>query len=137
VVEIQILYTVIHTADNRRVIMPNGDLSNATLINISANETRRCDMSFGIGYGDDIDKAKAICRRLLEADERVLSDPAPLIVVGSLGDSSVNLTVRAWTMASDYWPLYWDMHEQVKKTFDAEGVSIPFPQRDVHLYKVE
>ena len=135
VVEIQILYTVINTFDNRRVIMPNGDLSNATLINISANDTRRCDMSFGIGYGDDIDKAKAICRRLIESDERALSDPPPLIVVGGLGDSSVNLTVRAWTRASDLWPFFWDMQERVKKAFDAEGVSIPFPQRDVHLYK--
>ncbi len=137
VVEIQILYTIINTFDNRRIVIPNGELSNASLTNLSAYETRRCDMSFGIGYGDDIDKAKAICRRLIQEDERALEEPAPLIVVGGLGDSSVDLTVRAWTKSADLWPFYWDMQEKVKKAFDAEGVSIPFPQRDVHMYKVE
>src|SRR5690554_4992374 len=91
--EINILYTVVDTFDNRRIVIPNGDLSNASLINLSAYETRRCDMSFGIGYGDDIDKAKAIVRRLIDEDERALKDPAPLVVVGSLGDSSVNLKI--------------------------------------------
>jgi len=134
VLEIQILYTVLNTFDNRRVVIPNGILSNGSLINISANDTRRCDMSFGIGYGDDIDKAKAICKSLIEGDERALADPAPLIVVGALGDSSVNLTVRAWTKAGDLWPFFWDMQERVKKAFDEQGISIPFPQRDVHLY---
>ncbi|MGP9832771.1 mechanosensitive ion channel family protein [Marinobacter sp. NSM] len=137
VVEIQILYTVVNTFDNRRIVIPNGSLSNASLINMSAYETRRCDMTFGIGYNDDIDKAKAICKRLIEEDERALNDPEPLIVVGGLGDSSVDLTVRAWTKSADLWPFYWDMQEKVKKAFDAEGVSIPFPQRDVHMYKVE
>jgi small conductance mechanosensitive channel len=135
VVEIQILYTIINTFDNRRIVIPNGDLSNSSLINLSAYDKRRCDMTFGIGYGDDIDKAKGICRRLIEEDERVLAEPGPLIVVGALGESSVDLTVRAWTEASDLWPFYWDMQERVKKAFDAEGISIPFPQRDVHLYK--
>ncbi|MBE03056.1 mechanosensitive ion channel domain-containing protein [Marinobacter lutaoensis] len=133
--EISILYTVLDTFDNRRVVIPNGQLSNASLTNVSAYETRRCDMTFGIGYGDDIDKAKAICRRLIEADERALKEPAPVVVVGGLGDSSVDLTVRAWTKSSDLWPFYWDMQERVKKAFDAEGISIPFPQRDVHLYQ--
>lgn len=137
VVEIQILYTVVNTFDNRRIVIPNGSLSNASLINMSAYETRRCDMTFGIGYNDDIDKAKAICKRLIEEDERALNDPEPLIVVGGLGDSSVDLTVRAWTKSADLWPFYWDMQEKVKKAFDAEGVSIPFPQRDVHMYKAE
>ncbi|WP_100637956.1 mechanosensitive ion channel family protein [Marinobacter salexigens] len=135
--EISILYTIIDTFDNRRVVIPNGQLSNASLTNMSVYETRRCDMSFGIGYNDDIDKAKAIIARLISEDERALKDPAPLIVVGSLGDSSVNLTVRAWTKAGDLWPFNWDMQERVKKAFDAEGISIPFPQRDVHLYKSE
>lgn len=137
VVEISILYTIVNTFDNRRIIIPNGDLSNASLTNLSAYPTRRCDMSFGIGYSDDIDKAKATIRRLIEEDERALKDPAPMIVVGSLGDSSVNLTARAWTKSADLWPFYWDMQERVKKAFDAEGISIPFPQRDVHMYKVD
>lgn len=137
VVEIQILYTVLNTFDNRRIVIPNGNLSNSSLTNLSAYDTRRCDMTFGIGYDDDIDKAKEICRRLIEEDERALDEPKPLIVVGALGESSVDLTVRAWTKASDLWPFYWDMQERVKKTFDAEGISIPFPQRDLHMYKVE
>ncbi|HEV8078733.1 MAG TPA: mechanosensitive ion channel domain-containing protein [Marinobacter sp.] len=137
VVEISILYTIVNTFDNRRIIIPNGDLSNSSLTNLSAYPTRRCDMSFGIGYGDDIDKAKATIKRLIEADERTLKDPEPMIVVGGLGDSSVNLTVRVWTKSADLWPFYWDMQERVKKAFDAEGISIPFPQRDVHMYKAD
>ncbi|MEJ5209798.1 mechanosensitive ion channel domain-containing protein [Denitratimonas sp. CY0512] len=135
--EISILYTVVDTFDNRRVVIPNGELSNSSLTNMSVYDTRRCDMKFGIGYNDDIDKAKSICKRLIEEDERALKDPAPLIVVGGLGDSSVDLTVRAWTKSGDLWPFYWDMQERVKKAFDAEGISIPFPQRDVHMYKTE
>ncbi len=135
--EISILYTIVDTFDNRRVVIPNGQLSNSSLTNMSVYDTRRCDMSFGIGYGDDIDKAKAIVLRLISEDERAMKDPAPLVVVGSLGDSSVNLTVRAWTKAGDLWPFNWDMQERVKKAFDAEGISIPFPQRDVHMYKTE
>ncbi|WP_018403971.1 mechanosensitive ion channel family protein [Marinobacter gelidimuriae] len=137
VVEISILYTIVNTFDNRRIIIPNGDLSNSSLTNLSAYPTRRCDMSFGIGYGDDIDKAKATIKRLIEEDERALKDPEPMIVVGGLGDSSVNLTARAWTKSADLWPFYWDMQERVKKAFDAEGISIPFPQRDVHMYKAD
>jgi len=135
VAEIQVLYTVINTFDNRRIIVPNGNLSNASVTNMSAYDTRRCDMSFGISYSDDIDIAKAVCRRLVEEDARVLAEPAPLIVVGALGESSVDLTVRVWTKAGDLWPLFWDMQEKVKKAFDAEGISIPFPQRDVHMYQ--
>ncbi|PFG10944.1 MULTISPECIES: mechanosensitive ion channel family protein [unclassified Marinobacter] len=137
VVEISILYTIVNTFDNRRIIIPNGDLSNSSLTNLSAYPTRRCDMSFGIGYGDDIDKAKATIKRLIEEDERSLKDPEPMIVVGGLGDSSVDLTVRVWTKSADLWPFYWDMQERVKKAFDAEGISIPFPQRDMHMYKAD
>lgn len=137
VAEISILYTIVNTFDNRRIVIPNGDLSNASLTNLSAYETRRCDMSFGIGYKDDIDKAKAVVRRLIEEDERALKEPAPLVVVGSLGESSVNLTVRAWTKSADLWPFNWDMQERVKKAFDAEGISIPFPQRDIHMIKAD
>ncbi|MEQ9545461.1 MAG: mechanosensitive ion channel [Marinobacter sp.] len=135
--EISILYTIVNTFDNRRVVIPNGSLSNATLVNVSIYDKRRCDMTFGIGYNDDIDKAKAICTRLFEEDDRSLMDPPPRICVGALGDNSVNIMFRAWVATDDLWPYYWDMHEKVKKAFDAEGISIPFPQRDVHVYKHE
>ncbi|MBW0147775.1 mechanosensitive ion channel family protein [Marinobacter arenosus] len=135
--EISILYTIVNTFDNRRIVIPNGSLSNATLVNVSIYDKRRCDMTFGIGYGDDIDKAKGILKRLMEEDERSLVDPAPRICVAGLGDSSVNLMFRVWVPTDDLWPYYWEMQEKVKKAFDAEGISIPFPQRDVHLYKTE
>jgi len=135
--EISILYTIVDTFDNRRVVIPNGSLSNASLTNVSYYDTRRCDMTFGISYGDDIDKAKAVIKRCLDEDDRVLPEPAPRISVGSLGDNSVNIIVRPWTKTDDLWPVYWDMHEKIKKAFDAEGLTIPFPQRDVHLYKEE
>jgi small conductance mechanosensitive channel len=139
VAEIQILYTVVNTFDNRRIVIPNGSLSNATLVNVSIYDKRRCDMTFGIHYDDDIDKAKAILKRLFDEDERSLQDPAPRICVGSLGDNSVNLMFRPWVPTDDLWPYYWDMHEKVKKAFDEADITIPFPQRDVHVYnsKVE
>jgi small conductance mechanosensitive channel len=137
VVEIQILYTIVNTLDNRRVVIPNGHLSNNSVINYSAYETRRIEMNFGIGYGDDIQKAKALIRALLDEDERVLQDPEPLVVVGGLGESSVNFTVRVWAKSSDLWPVFWSMQEKVKARFDAEGISIPFPQRDVHLHQAK
>jgi small conductance mechanosensitive channel len=135
VTEIQILYTVVDTFDNRRIVIPNGSLSNATLVNVSIYKNRRCDMTFGIHYDDDIDKAKAILQRLFEEDERSLKDPEPRICVGSLGDNSVNLMFRPWVATDDLWPYYWDMHEKVKKAFDKEGITIPYPQRDMHMYK--
>jgi len=137
VAEIQILYTVVNTFDNRRVVIPNGSLSNETLVNVSIYDKRRCDMTFGIHYDDDIDKALAILQRLFDEDERSLKDPEPRICVGSLGDNSVNLMFRPWVATDDLWPYYWDMHKKVKKSFDAEGITIPFPQRDVHIYKTE
>ncbi|TWX72436.1 mechanosensitive ion channel family protein [Colwellia sp. C1TZA3] len=137
VAEIQILYTVVNTFDNRRIVIPNGSLSNATLVNVSIYENRRCDMIFGIHYNDDIDKAKAILQRLCDEDERSLKDPEPLICVGSLGDNSVNLMFRPWVATDNLWPYYWDMHEKVKKAFDKEGITIPYPQRDLHVYKSE
>ena len=133
--EIQILYTVVNTFDNKRIVIPNGSLSNATLTNVSVYDKRRCDMTFGIGYDDDIDKAKEVLQRLFEEDERSLSDPAPRICVGGLGDNSVDLMFRPWVATDDLWPYYWDMQEKVKKAFDEEGISIPYPQRDVHIYK--
>jgi small conductance mechanosensitive channel len=104
-------------------------------VNYSAKDTRRVDMVFGIGYGDDLGKAKGILQQLVEADERVLSDPAPTIAVLELGDSSVNFVVRPWVKTGDYWPVFFDLTERVKLEFDAQGISIPFPQTDVHLFQ--
>jgi small conductance mechanosensitive channel len=126
---------MLKTGDNKTVIIPNGPLANGNIINYSAKPTRRVDFVFGIGYGDDIDKAKATLQSILDADERILKDPESLIVVSALADSSVNFTVRAWVNSADYWPVFFATTEAVKKRFDSEGISIPFPQRDVHLHQ--
>lgn len=132
--EIQIFYTYITTVSNQEVIIPNGKLSNDAMTNFSYHDTRRMELTYGIGYGDDIDKAKAILQRLMEEEERLLKDPAPMMFVDSLADSSVNIQVRMWSKRPDYWDIRWNFPEKVKKAFDAEGISIPFPQRDVHFY---
>lgn len=132
--EIQIFNTILTTPDNQRVIIPNGGLSNGAITNITAEPTRRVDMVFGIGYGDDIKAAKEILKNMLEKDERVLKEPAYQIVVSTLNESSVDITVRAWCEKANYWGIYFDMHENVKYEFDANKISIPFPQRDVHLF---
>ena len=134
--EIQIFNTILKTFDNQRIIIPNGLLSNGCVTNININGTRRVDMVFGIGYNDDIGKAKALLRSLLEADERVLKDQPIDIWVGEHGESSINLFVRPWTTAADYWGVYFDMMEKVKIEFDKAEISIPFPQRDVHMHQV-
>jgi small conductance mechanosensitive channel len=134
--DIQIFNTLLSTGDNRRVIIPNGALSNSSMVNINQEQTRRVDLSFGIGYGDDIDKAKSILQRLADEDSRVLKDPAAMIVLAELADSSVNFKVRLWVNTADYWGVYFCMHEAVKKAFDNEGISIPFPQQDVHMHTV-
>lgn len=133
---IQIFNTILKTPDNKRIIIPNGALSNGSITNFSAEPTRRVDMTFGIGYDDDIKKAKGILNDLIEADERILKDPAPVVVLKELADSSVNFAVRAWCNSPDYWNIFFDMQEKVKLEFDSKGVSIPYPQRDVHLYNV-
>jgi len=133
---IQIFNTVLNTADNRIVIIPNGPLSNSSMVNINQELTRRVDFVFGIGYSDDIDKAKSILQRLAAEDSRVLKDPEAMFVVSELADSSVNFTVRLWVNTEDYWGVYFCMHEAVKKAFDQEGISIPFPQQDVHMHTV-
>ncbi len=132
--QVQIFTTVLRTPDNKRVIVPNSQITDGVITNYSANDTRRVDLVFGIGYGDDIDKARDIIRGVLEADERVLKDPAPQVAVQELADSSVNFVTRPWVATADYWAVYFDVTEKVKKRFDEEGVSIPFPQRDVHIY---
>lgn len=135
--QIQIFNTILTTGDNRIVIIPNGPLSNGSLVNINQEPTRRIDFSFGIGYGDDIDKAKSVLEGLVSAESRILKDPAHLIVVEALADSSVNIKVRVWVNTADYWGVFFAMTETVKKTFDKEGISIPFPQRDVHMHTVK
>lgn len=131
---ITIFNSVMRTGDNREIIIPNGKIYNDSIVNYSARATRRVDMVFGIGYGDDLLKAKQILMEILEQDERVLKDPAPLVNVASLGDSSVNFNVRPWVKSADYWAVLWDTTEKVKLEFDRQGISIPFPQMDVHLH---
>jgi len=133
--EIGIFNTVMKTPDNKVIIVPNGAISNGIITNYSMEATRRVDFVFGIGYGDDIGKAKATIERLIQEDSRPLADPAPQIVVSSLGDSSVNITTRVWVNAPDYWGFFFYLTEKVKLTFDEEGISIPFPQRDVHIFQ--
>jgi len=133
--EIQIFNTILATPDNKIIIIPNGGLSTGLMKNYSKEATRRVDWEFGIAYGDDYTKAKAVIARLLDADGRVLKDPAYFIALTSLGESSVNIVVRAWVNAGDYWGVYFDMNEKVYKTFAEENLNIPFPQLDVHLHK--
>lgn len=135
VVEVGILTTELKTPDNVKIIMPNSQIMGSSITNFSAHDTRRVDMVVGVGYGDDLNKAKQIMVALLEADERVLKEPAPQVAVSNLGDSSVDFVVRPWVNASDYWAFKFDFTQAVKEKFDAEGVSIPFPQRDVHLFQ--
>jgi small conductance mechanosensitive channel len=132
---ISIFTTIMRTGDNREVIVPNGSIYTGTITNYSARDTRRIDMVFGIGYGDDIKKAKQILQQVVEADERVLKDPAPLVAVAELADSSVNFNVRPWVKSPDYWAVKFDLTENVKLAFDENNISIPFPQMDVHMDK--
>ena len=132
--EIQIFYTYITTTTNQEIIVPNGDLSNNAVKNYSFHDTRRIDFTFGIGYDDNIDQAKEILMKLITAEEHVMKDPAPVVFIENLNDSSVDFRVRAWSKSSDYWGIVNSMSEKVKKSFDSAGVSIPFPQRDIHVY---
>jgi small conductance mechanosensitive channel len=133
--EIQIFTTILTTPDNRKVIIPNSPLATGSITNFSAMPIRRIDFSFGIAYDDDIDKAKKILLKMADEDARVLKeDNPPEVMVEELGDSSVNLKLRVWVNSEDYWALYFDIIEGGKKLFDKAGISIPFPQRDVHIY---
>ena len=135
VASINVFNTILKTPDNKTVILPNGGLSNSDLTNFSTEPTRRVDMTFGIGYEDDLRKAKGILTGLANSDKRVLDIPEPSIVVSELADSSVNFSVKVWCKAADYWGIYTDMQEKVKLEFDQQKISIPFPQQDVHIYK--
>jgi len=133
--EIGLLVTEMHTPDNKGIIVPNSQVLGSHIVNFNAYPTRRLDLTYGIGYDDDIDKVKAILTELVENDERCLKDPAPTIAVLEHGDSSVNIVCRPWVKGSDYWSVLFDFQENVKKRFDKEGITIPFPQRDVHLFQ--
>lgn len=133
--EIQVFVTQLRTPDNKTVIIPNAKLTGDNIINYSAKDTRRVDMVVGVGYDDDLSKVKEVLEDILSNDERVLKDPAPTIAVAELADSSVNFAVRPWVKTADYWDVFFQTTETVKRRFDAEGIGIPFPQRDVHLYE--
>ncbi|GAB4285532.1 MAG: mechanosensitive ion channel [Marinilabiliales bacterium] len=133
--EIQIFNTILITPDNKTIIIPNSGLSNSSMINFNKEEKRRVDWIFGIGYGDDLKIAKSIIENLIEKDERILDDPKHFIALGELAESSVNLTVRVWVMAKDYWGVFFDMNEKVYQAFIENGINIPFPQMDVYLHK--
>jgi small conductance mechanosensitive channel len=133
--EVQIFTTYLTTPDNKEIIVPNSKIMGDNIINYSAKETRRIELVVGVGYGDNLDQARAIIKRILEADTRILKNPEPMIVISELGDSSVNFSIRPWVKTADYWGTYFDLLETIKKSFDREGISIPFPQRDVHMYQ--
>ena len=131
---ISIVTTTLKTPDNRVIYMSNGAVAGATIINFTEEEDRRLDMVFGIGYDDDFEKAKSILLQIAADDERIFSDPEPFVRVTNLGDSSVDITCRFWLKGADFWGTKFDLIEKVKKTFDAEGISFPYPQRDIHVF---
>ena len=135
--QVQILTTVLRTGDNKQIIVPNGQIMDSIITNYSANETRRVDMVVGVSYDDDLDKVRATIQELIDAEERILDEPKPTIAVSELADSSVNFVVRPWVKTPDYWGVMFDLTEAIKKRFDQDGISFPFPQQDVHLYKAD
>lgn len=135
VFEIQIFNTILKTPDNVTIIIPNGSLVNATITNYSKQPTRRVDWTFGIAYGDNVDKAREVLSKLISDDDRIKNDPEPFMAVSELADSSVNIVVRVWVEASDYWGVFFDMNQKVYDEFAKQGLNIPFPQMDVHLQK--
>ena len=135
IANVGISITTLITLDNKRVIIPNSKVWGAPVINYTALKTRRVDMSVGISYGDDISKAISIAMNLLKNHNIVLKDPAPMVAVDELADSSVNLIIRPWVKTEDYWATKWELIHKIKESFDKEGISIPFPQTDVHLFQ--
>jgi small conductance mechanosensitive channel len=135
--QVQILTTILKTPDNKQIIVPNSQIMDSIITNYSAKDTRRVDMVVGVSYEDDLDKVHKVLQELVAAEERILDDPACTIAVSELADSSVNFVVRPWVKAENYWGVHFDMTEAIKKRFDQEGITFPFPQQDVHLHKVE
>ena len=128
--------TTLKTPDNQRIIVPNGSIWGGVIQNVTSQETRRVDLVFGCGYADDVAKAQSVLEEIVNSHELILKDPEPVIRLHELADSSVNFVVRPWTRTSDYWTVYWDLTRSVKDRFDAEGLSIPYPQQDVHMHQV-
>ena len=132
--DIQIFSTVLKTPDNKIVVVPNGSIMNGSIVNYSDQDTRRIDLIIGCSYEDDIDKVRSVLEDILKKEKRVLKDPKPQIAVTALADSSVNFIFRPWVKRTDYLPVYYSLLEEVKKRFDKEGISIPYPQSDVHIH---
>ncbi|HPE46720.1 MAG TPA: mechanosensitive ion channel, partial [Deltaproteobacteria bacterium] len=135
--KIEVFTTTLNTLDNKVVIIPNAKMMGDNITNYSAKELRRVDLDFGVSYGEDIDKVRKCIQDVISADARILKDPAPAILVKELANSSVVFQVRSWVKGSDYWGVYFDVIEAVKKGFDEQGVSIPFPQMDVHVHETK
>lgn len=133
--EIQIFHTILTTVDNKVIYVPNGALSSNAITNYNKQETRRAEWVFGVEYGEDFEKVKAVLQRIIDADPRILKDPAPMIALGALSASSVDIKVRAWAKTADYWDVYFDMNKIVYDTFNKEGIGFPFPQLTVHQAK--
>ena len=130
----QILTTILNTADNKKIIVPNSQIMNSVITNYSANDIRRVDMVIGVSYNDDLEKVRKTLQDLIATDKRILAEPATTIAVSELADSSVNFVVRPWVKSTDYWGVMFEMTEAIKKQFDKEGISFPYPQQDVHIY---
>jgi small conductance mechanosensitive channel len=133
--EMNLVSTMVLTFDNQLLVVPNKQIWGGVIRNVTHQDTRRVDMKFGIGYSDDIPKAEKVLEEILAGHEKVLADPEPVVRLHELADSSVNFVVRPWSKTEDYWDVYWDVTREVKRRFDADGISIPFPQRDVHVYR--
>lgn len=134
---IGIFTTELKTPDNKKIIVPNSKITGDNIVNYTAEEIRRVDIIAGVSYGDDIDQVKKVLENILAGDERILKDPAPTIAVLELAESSVNLVVRPWVKTADYWDVFFSLQETIKKRFDTEGISIPFPQQDIHLHRAD
>jgi small conductance mechanosensitive channel len=134
--EVRIFSTILRTGDNREIIVPNSHIYGGPIVNVTARDTRRIDLVLGIGYDDDLRKAKQLIEDIFRADDRILAEPASAVSVAELADNSVNLNIRPWVKSGDYWDVRSDLLQQVKQSFDANGISIPFPQRHVHLHNV-
>ena len=133
--DVQVFATILRTGDNKEITVPNGSITGGSIVNYSTKPTRRIDLVFGIGYDDDLAHAKQILHDVVSADQRILADPPPVIAVSELADSSVNFVVRPWVTSGDYWPVLFSLTENVKLEFDKQGISIPFPQTDVHIHQ--
>jgi small conductance mechanosensitive channel len=137
VIKIDILHTILTTFDNKTIFLPNGQVANSSLVNFTGQEHRRVDIAVGISYKDNVTHARSVVMKVIEADSRILNEPAPQIIVTSFGDNSVNIAIRVWTKTEDYWLVFADLMEKIKIAFEQNSISIPFPQRDIYLHKVE